>query len=131
MSEATFEVFYDGECPLCRREIAALRRFDRDARILFTDIADPSGLDRASLFGLSYQQLMARIHGRTADGEIVEGVEVFRKLYAAIGYGKLVGWTRLPGIRHVFDAAYSVFARNRLRLTGRCTTDQCGVAQSN
>lgn len=129
MPEAAFEVFYDGECPLCRREIAALRRFDRHGRVLYTDIADPGGVARANSLGLSYEQLMARIHGRTADGEIVEGVEVFRKLYAVIGSERLVGWTRLPGIRHALDAAYSVFARNRLRLTGRCSDDRCDVSQ--
>jgi predicted DCC family thiol-disulfide oxidoreductase YuxK len=131
MSESIFEVFYDGECPLCRREIAALRRFDRQTRVLFTDIAAPSGVVRASSFGLSYEQLMARVHGRTADGEIVEGVEVFRKLYAAVGLEKLVAWTRLPGIRNALDAAYTVFARQRLRLTGRCTDERCDVAQSS
>ena len=34
------EVFYDGECPLCMREMRMLMRRDRRARILFTNIAD-------------------------------------------------------------------------------------------
>jgi predicted DCC family thiol-disulfide oxidoreductase YuxK len=131
MSESAFEVFYDGECPLCRREIGALQRLDRKAQIRFTDIAARSGADRASSFGLGHDQLMARIHGRTADGEIVEGVEVFRKLYGAVGFETLVGLTRLPGVRSVLDAAYSVFARNRLRVTGRCTAGHCDVPQSH
>ena len=29
-----FEVFYDGECPLCVREIRMLRRLDRRGRIV-------------------------------------------------------------------------------------------------
>ena len=33
------EVFFDGECPLCRREIKMLRRLDRHERIGFIDIA--------------------------------------------------------------------------------------------
>ena len=33
------EVFYDGDCPLCMREIRMLTRKDRAARIQFTDIA--------------------------------------------------------------------------------------------
>ncbi len=32
------EVFFDGECPLCMREIRMLRRLDRKDRIRFTDI---------------------------------------------------------------------------------------------
>jgi predicted DCC family thiol-disulfide oxidoreductase YuxK len=130
MPDSSFEVFYDGECPLCKREIGALKRLDRHARIRFTDIAALSGAERARQLGLEHEQLMARIHGRTADGEIVEGVEVFRKLYEAVGFGPVVALTRLPGVRSALDAAYGVFARNRLKLTGRCTTEQCDVASS-
>ena len=71
--------------------------------------------------------LMARIHGRDAAGNLVEGVEVFRRLYMALGLGWLVKPTRLPIISHALDAAYVVFAKNRLRLTGRCHDGQCQV----
>jgi len=38
------------------------------------------------------------------------------------------GWpTRLPGISHVLDFGYRVFAKHRLRLTGRCTKETCEV----
>ena len=100
-----------------------LMRLDRKGRIRFTDIAEP-GFD-ASATGLDHEALMARIHGRTADGELVEGVEVFRQLYAAVGLGPLVALTRLPGVSHLLDAGYRWFARNRLRLTGRCTAESC------
>ena len=33
------EVFHDGGCPLCNREIEMLRRLDTKGRIKFTDIA--------------------------------------------------------------------------------------------
>ncbi|HMI91085.1 MAG TPA: DUF393 domain-containing protein [Polyangiales bacterium] len=112
------EVFYDGECPLCTREVSVLRRLDRRSRIRFVDIAAP-GFDPAAL-GVSHEALMARIHGRLPDGTLIEGVEVFRRLYAAVGFGWLVAVTRLPGIAQGLDLAYGTFARNRLRLTGRC-----------
>jgi predicted DCC family thiol-disulfide oxidoreductase YuxK len=120
-----FEVFFDGECPLCRREIELLRRLDRGARLRFTDISEPS-FDPASI-GLDRATLMGRIHGRLPSGEIVEGVEVFRRLYTAVGLRWLVAPTRLPGVSHLVDLAYRVFARNRLRLTGRCASDACAV----
>ena len=41
MADFEVEVFYDGECPLCVREIRMLRRMDRAGGILFTDIATP------------------------------------------------------------------------------------------
>ena len=113
-----FEVFHDGDCPLCAREIGMLRRLDRRGRIRFTDIAAP-GFDAAAL-GTTQADLMAGIRGRPPDGRGVTGVEVFRRLYAAVGFGPLVAITRLPVISHLLDAGYRVFARNRLRWTGRC-----------
>lgn len=120
-----FEVFHDGACPLCAREIAMLRRLDRAGRILFTDIADPA-FEPASV-GRTHAELMAKIHGRLPSGELVEGVEVFRQLYAAVGFGPLVAASRLPGVRHALDAGYGLFAANRLRLTGRCADGSCKV----
>lgn len=111
----TVEVFYDGDCPLCMREIAMLRRRDRAAKIQFTDIAAPGFQTERS-----YDELMARIHGRLPDGTWIDGVEVFRQLYAAIGFRKAVAVSRVPGISHVLRAVYWLFAKNRLRLTGRC-----------
>jgi predicted DCC family thiol-disulfide oxidoreductase YuxK len=128
VSAAAFEVevFFDGECPLCMREIRMLRRLDRGrGRVRFTDIAAPS-FDPSEL-GLSLEVLMDRIHGRLPDGSLVEGVEVFRRLYAAVGLGPIAALTRLPGISGALDLAYVAFAKNRLRLTGRCRDDACAV----
>jgi predicted DCC family thiol-disulfide oxidoreductase YuxK len=119
------EVYFDGACPLCSREVAFLRGLDRPGRLHFTDIA-AEGFDAAAT-GLGREALMDRIHARLADGTVVEGVEVFRRLYAAVGYGWLVAPTRLWGVRQLLDAAYRVFARNRLRLTGRCADGRCAA----
>ncbi|MCG8422709.1 MAG: DUF393 domain-containing protein [Proteobacteria bacterium] len=128
MRSPEFEVFYDGECPLCLREINFLKRRDRDRScIVFTDIASPD-FD-ASHLGIDHAQLMARIHGKLPDGTLVQGVEVFRRLYAAVGFSWLVALSRLPGIAQLLGIAYTVFARNRLRLTGRCDTEACSVRQ--
>jgi predicted DCC family thiol-disulfide oxidoreductase YuxK len=124
-SKQVFEVFFDGDCPLCVREINLLRWLDRKQRVQFTDIAD-AAFD-ASKLGFAHETLMAKIHGRMSDGTFIEGVEVFRQLYQAVGFGPLVALTRMPGIRGLLDIGYTWFAKNRLRLTGRnnCTTDRC------
>ena len=121
----TVQVFHDGDCPLCNVEINMLKRLDWRDRIVFTDIADAC-FDPADV-GLSMAQLMDRIHGRRADGSVIEGVEVFRLLYAAIGLSPLVALTRLPGISHVLDWGYRTFAKNRLKWTGRCVDDVCAL----
>jgi len=124
MDPPSVEVFFDGDCPLCRREIAMLQRLDARNAIAFTDIAAP-GFDAAAI-GKTHADLMARIHARLPDGSFVEGVEVFRRLYAAVGFERLVALTRLPGISSACDLAYHVFAKNRLRITGRrCDDTTC------
>ena len=124
-------VLIDGECPLCAREVALLRRIDRGrGGIDFEDIAAP-GFDPGP-YGLDGETVMARIHGVLPDGRVVEGMEVFRRAYAAVGLGWLLAPTAWPGLRRLADAAYRWFARNRLRLTGRgavaCETDRCSRA---
>jgi len=125
------EILFDGDCPLCRREIRWLERMDRGReRIRFEDIAapdfDPTRYHRTKA------ELMARIHGALPDGRVVEGLEVFRRAYGAVGLGWLLAPTRWPGLRRLAEAAYRWFARNRLRLTGRaaaCDSGSCGVAR--
>ena len=69
---------------------------------------------------------MAEMHGRLPDGTWVRGVETFRRIYTALGLGPVVWLTRLPGVSHALDWGYRTFARNRVRLVGRCDADSCG-----
>ena len=117
------EVFYDGECPLCVREIKMLRRLDRHHRIRFSDIADPAF--SPATFGMTMKDFMDEIQGRLPNGQWLTGVEVFRRLYSAIGLKPVVALTRLPGISHGLELGYRIFAKNRLRLTGRCDDGTC------
>lgn len=119
------QVFFDGNCPLCRREIDFLARRDRDGRIEFTDIA--ASEFSAADYGITMDDFMAQIRGRLPDGRFITGVEVFRRLYTAVGFGWLVRLTRTPGISWLLDKGYERFAKNRLRLTGRCEDGVCQV----
>ena len=119
------EVFFDGACPLCRREIKMLRWMDRKQRIRFTDIADPAF--HPADHGKSMQDFMDEIQGRLPDGTWIVGVEVFRRLYGSVGFGPVVWLSRLPIISHLLELGYRVFAKNRLRLTGRCNAETCDI----
>jgi predicted DCC family thiol-disulfide oxidoreductase YuxK len=103
-----------------------LRRRDRRQAICFTDIDAPDF--EALSGGPAADDLRARIHARLPDGTWIQGVEVFRRLYGAIGSRRLVALSRLPGISHALDRSYSVFARNRRRVFGRCTSETCRAA---
>ncbi len=126
MRPPRFTILVDGECPLCRREADLLRRMDRGrGGLRIVDIAAP-GFDPGTM-GLTLPQVMARIHGVTEDGTIVEGVEVFRRAYDAVGWGWLLAPTGWPGLRWISDRLYRLFAAQRLRLTGRagCAEGRC------
>lgn len=120
------EVFFDGDCPLCKREIQMLQWMDRKRqRIRFTDIA-AAGFS-PELYGKSHQEFMDEIQGRMPDGSWITGVEVFRQLYSAVGLSWLAWGTRLPVVSHSLEWGYQRFAKNRLKWTGRCTSDSCSV----
>ncbi len=61
-----------------------LRRRDKLQRVQFTDIS--SAEFSPANIGRTHDQLMAEIHGRLPDGSIITGAEVFRRVYAAVGF---------------------------------------------
>lgn len=108
VNSTEFEVFFDGDCPLCKREIAWLKKKDKSSKIQFTDIA-AADFD-ATAYGKTHSELMASMHGRFPDGRWTEGIDTFDSLYRLLGWGWVVAWTRWPVVRPVMDRVYRVFA---------------------
>ena len=115
-------VFYDGGCPLCRREIAHYQRIDREHRIQWTDIQqDP---DTLLAHGLSWEQAMQRMHVRDSNELMVSGAAAFAVLWRQFPrYRFLAGFVSLPGVHWVAEQVYTVFARRRYR--SRCSDQVC------
>jgi predicted DCC family thiol-disulfide oxidoreductase YuxK len=128
MTTQRLTMFVDTGCSVCAREARVLRKLDRRGRIAFVDIAAPE-FDGA-VFGRSQRDLSATMHVRLEDGTWATGVEAFRKLYGAVGFGPLVMISRLPVVSQLLDRAYTVFARNRVRWFGGCDGDSCAVPRS-
>ena len=125
---AALTLLYDGGCPLCVREVRLLQ--DRDARLhpqaprlAFVDI-DAADYDPQAHGGVSYREAMGRIHGLRSDGTVLRDVAVFREAYRLVGLGWLYAPTDWPLLRPVVDWAYGLWARWRLRITGRPDLDQ-------
>ena len=110
-------VYFDGECPVCRREIDIMKIFNRRRQLQFIDFSISTY--SSSEHGLNQCDLGKVIHARWADGTIITGVDVFREMWEAIGLGWLSRFSRRPTLNRLLTLAYSWFARNRLRLTGR------------
>ena len=117
------KMLYDGECPLCMREVNMLKRRDQGkGAIAFVDIADPN-YEAADHEGISFEQSMERIHAILPDGRVITDVEVFRRLYEEVGLGWLYSITKLSLVEKAANAVYSLWAKNRLSLTGRPDID--------
>ena len=105
---AAREVFFDGGCPVCRREIAAYRRMAGMQTIVWCDVAatPPAGIDR--------EAALQRFHVRRADGSLVSGAAAFLALWRANPRLRPLAHAldRAP-FRTVLELAYRVFLRLR------------------
>jgi predicted DCC family thiol-disulfide oxidoreductase YuxK len=116
-----FVLFYDGQCPICQKEVKWLRGKNKQGLLVFQNINE-TGFD-ASIYGKTHDDLMAEIHGVYADGRIIKGIDVFYVVYNLVGLGWLMAPMRWPWLKPFFKGLYGLFARNRLKL-GRLLTKQ-------
>lgn len=113
------KLLYDSECPLCLHEVNFLRRKDGDRGLVaFVDVA-ADDYDPQLHSGVDYETAMARIHAVLPDGTIVQNIEVLRRVYEVLGMGWVYAITKLPIVGWFADAVYGLWAKWRLRLTGR------------
>lgn len=80
------EVFYDGGCPVCRREISFYRTRPGAESFDWVDVSagDPAALGS----GLTREAALARMHVRRPDGMLLSGAAAFAAM-----------WQRMPGFQ--------------------------------
>ena len=100
-------IYYDGDCPLCRAEIAHYARKDSAGTLDLVNVADPAsplptGTDRYAA--------LARFHVGTADGRVVSGAAAFVEVWRGLpGWRLLARLARLPGMSRAMEAGYRLF----------------------
>lgn len=118
-SSWTIKLLYDGQCPLCLREVSFLTRKDSGRGIVaFVDIADLD-YNPSDHGGVGFAEAMGRIHAVLPNGTILRDVEVFQRVYEALGMGWMYAPTKWPLIRPGVNRLYRLWANWRLALTGR------------
>jgi len=119
---AAATVFYDGACPLCRKEIAHYRRLAGAGRLSWVDISEAGPM--LARHGLSRDTAMARLHVRDAQGNWQTGAWGFAELWSHLpAYRWLATFLRRSRTLPLLDRAYTHFAR--WRLGRRCNDGFC------
>jgi len=115
-------VWHDGGCPLCRREIAFMRRLDRRGAIDFVDVtqAPPAACPIAPA------DMLARFHA-SEDGRLLSGAAAFAAMWRAIPLLRPIGLAaRSPWVLARLEQLYVIFLRFRPRLQ-RMLADRGGA----
>ncbi len=108
MTDATarLTVYFDGSCPLCRREIAIYRRLPEASSIAWVDVS--AGQDLGGV--LSCEAAMARFHVRDAQGRLFSGAAAFSRMWRVFPGWRWLGWlSAWPPLSWLFELAYRLF----------------------
>ncbi len=84
----TLTVYYDGACPLCRREIATYQGMQGGNAVDWQDVSRAGEVVDADL---SRCDALERMHVRTESGELVSGAKAFALMWQAFPRTRWLG----------------------------------------
>lgn len=114
-SSSRLAVYFDGACPLCRREIGVYKNMSGADDVDWIDVSEASGSQLPD--GLTREQAMARFHVRTADGHLADGGDAFAALWSAMPRTRWIGWiASRRAVRPFLRWGYDMFLRFRPRI---------------
>ena len=106
------KVWFDGACPLCQREIALMKRLDRQKAINFVDVSE----DTDPSCPIDQRELLARFHAEE-DGQVLSGAAAFAAMWRAIPGLRILGLiARNRFVLSVLERLYVLFLKVRPQL---------------
>ena len=133
MNTAKLTIFFDGGCPLCKREVDFLQSRNQKGYLRFIDI-NTSDFYLDLRYGITYKEAMERIHALKSDGSVIKDIKVFQEAYTLIGLGWIYAPTKFPIFVKFIEFIYGIWAKYRLKLTFRpsieklCTGKGCELS---
>ena len=129
-------LYFDGECPLCAREIKFLQGRAAKDRLFFVDIS--SGAFDAKALGFTFEHMQSSLHACFADGLWVTGLDATLWSWRAAGLGFWATPLTWSVFRPLLEFGYRLFCRLRPHLAWlphpeggrRCVDQQCAVPAS-
>lgn len=100
-------LYYDGQCPLCSREMAVLRNM-KSAELELVDIHELCPID-----GPPRNHLLEVLHLKTSDGQWITGVDASVRAWSSTRMGWLWKLLKLPLISPAADYVYKKWAKRR------------------
>ncbi len=111
MRESKVTVWFDGGCPLCRREISLMQKLDKQKAISFVDITSPD-----SQCPVDPYLLLARLHAEE-DGRMLTGAAAFAAMWRSIPVLRPLGLAaKNVKVLAFMERAYVFFLRHRPKL---------------
>lgn len=112
-------VYYDGKCGLCSKEINYYKRIAPPNIFNWHDITRDA--ETFTQKGYLLTDGLKALHAEDAEGHMHIGVDAFILIWKQLKYWRYLGFcVGLPGIRHLANFAYRVFANWRFARLSHC-----------
>lgn len=108
-------MYHDGACPLCQAEVLMLKDRIREESIRFVDVNDANC--ESELDSATRARALEVIHGRIAEGPMLQGVDVFAEAYQRAGSRTLTWLLTRRWLRPILNVMYRFFAAHRSRIS--------------
>ena len=123
-------VLFDGECPLCQRSVAILKKLDWLGQLRFQNARDTKNLPSSDV-ELNQKKMLEEMHVLTPDRKHAPaGFKAFRWIAWRLPLlFPLAPFLYIPGVPWLGNKVYLWIARNRFRLVP-CKDGVCHVPVS-
>ena len=113
------QIYFDGKCGLCSKEIRYYQRIAPADVFVWYDIAtDPSPL---SPLNVEQADALRRLHAKDSNDSMHIGVDAFILIWRHLPrWYLLAALVSLPGIKHATSFAYARFADYRFKRLPHC-----------
>lgn len=128
-------LFYDATCPLCSKEMDALRRHDTHQSLKLINLYSE---EMGEYPQIDVAEANKVLHAIDENGQLLLGLDVTHQAWSLVGKGWIYAPLRWPLVKPIADWFYIRFANNRYKisywLTGTrrytdqdCSSGTCGI----
>lgn len=109
-------LFYDGNCPICLKEINHLKTLAKSS-LAFSNIWDME-LDEQER-----SKLLSQLHVKTENGEVLTGFSANIRAWQHTKYRPILTLWRYPPLRWLGDLGYRIWLKYYQYQRSRCAVD--------